>query len=215
MAKVAEREPPINLAFYHLLKWTLVSPLMHICFRSKIYGVEKVPNRGAVIIVCNHASDFDPLILANCVSRPVAFMAKEELFKVPVLKIIIKLYGAYPVKRGTGDRAAIRAAIATLEQGWATGVFLEGTRTMDGKITDPKLGAVLIAAKTNVPLLPVSIWGTHEILPKGSKFPRLYPVTIRVGELIPPPDPKSDRLELQAITDKCAQVINDLHALGR
>ncbi len=215
MAKLALREPKISLAFYHLSKWTVVSPLLHICFRSKIYGEENVPKQGAVIIVSNHASDFDPLILANCVNRPVAFMAKEELFKIPVLRTVIKLYGAYQVKRGTGDRAAIRAAVESLEHGWATGVFLEGTRTMDGKITDPKLGAALIAAKTNTPLLPVSIWGTHEILPKGAKFPRFHPVTIRIGEVIYPPDPKSDRSQLQAITDRCAQTINELHALGR
>lgn len=209
------REPRISLAFYHLSKWMFVSPLLHICFRSKIYGVENVPKQGAVIIVSNHASDFDPPILSNCVNRPVAFMAKEELFKVPVLKTVIKLYGAYQVKRGTGDRAAIRAAVESLEHGWATGVFLQGTRTIDGRITEPKLGAALIAAKTNTPLLPISIWGTHEILPKGARFPRFHPVTIRIGAVIPPPDPKSDRLALQAITDRCAQTINELHALGR
>lgn len=215
MAKVAEREPKISLALYHLLKWSVVSPLLHICFRSKIYGAENVPKQGAVIIVSNHASDFDPLIVANCVGRPVAFMAKEELFKIPVLSNVIKFYGAYPVKRGTGDRAAIRAAVESLEHGWATGVFLQGTRTIDGKITDPKLGAALIASKTNVPLLPVSIWGTDEIFPKGSKFPRFYPVTIRIGELIPPPHPKSDRSELETITNQCADIINNLHTLGR
>ena len=215
MVKVAEREPKISLALYHLLKWSVVSPIMHLCFKSKIYGAENVPKRGAVIVVSNHASDFDPLIVANCVGRPVAFMAKEELFKIPVLNTVIKSYGAYPVKRGTGDRAAIRAAVESLEHGWATGVFLQGTRTSDGKITDPKLGAALIAAKTDAPLLPVCIWGTEEILPKGSKFPRFYPVTVRIGELIPPPPPKCDRSELEAITDRCADIINSLHGLGR
>jgi len=214
MVKVV-REPIISLALYHLSKWSVVSPLLHICFRSKIYGAENVPKQGGVIIVSNHASDFDPPIVANCVGRPVAFMAKEELFKVPILRSVIKLYGAYQVKRGTGDRAAIRAAVESLEQGWATGVFLQGTRTSDGRITDPKLGAALISAKTNAPLLPVSIWGTDEIFPKGAKFPRFYPVTVRIGKIIPPPDPKSDRLALQAITDQCANTINELHALGR
>ncbi|AFY74848.1 1-acyl-sn-glycerol-3-phosphate acyltransferase [Synechococcus sp. PCC 7502] len=215
MAELAEREPKISLALYQLFKWSVVSPLLHTCFRAKIYGAENVPKRGALIVVSNHASDFDPPILSNCVGRPVAFMAKEELFKVPVLKTLIKLYGAYPVKRGTGDRSAIRAAVESLENGWATGVFLQGTRTPDGKITDPKLGAALIAAKTHAPLLPVSLWGTDQILPKGSKLPRLAAVTVRIGEIIPPPDPKSDRTELQAITDRCAKAINDLHSLGR
>jgi 1-acyl-sn-glycerol-3-phosphate acyltransferase len=215
VTKNLNREPKISLVLYHLSKWSLISPLLHLCFRSKIYGVENVPRHTAVIIVSNHASDFDPPIVANCVGRPVAFMAKEELFKVPVLGRVIKLYGAYSVKRGTGDRAAIRAAIDSIEHGWATGIFLQGTRTTDGKITEPKLGAAMIAAKTNTPLLPMSIWGTDEIFPRGAKFPRFHPVTIRIGEVIPPPDLKCDRQELQAVTNRCANIINDLHALGR
>lgn len=210
-----EREPKISLFLYHLFKWSVVSPALHICFRARIYGTEHVPKTGSVIVACNHASDFDPPIASNCVGRPVAFMAKEELFRVPILSSAIKLYGAYPVKRGAGDRAAIRAAMASLANGWATGIFLQGTRTPDGRITDPKLGAALISAKTQAPILPVSLWGTHAILPKGTKFPRFEPVTIRIGELIPPPPTKSDRPELQAVTDQCAAVINALHDLGR
>ncbi|MDX1977729.1 MAG: lysophospholipid acyltransferase family protein [Pseudanabaenaceae cyanobacterium bins.68] len=187
---------------------------MHLCFRSKIHGADRVPKKGALIIVSNHASDFDPLIVANCANRPVAFMAKEELFQIPVLSQAIKLYGAYPVKRGASDRQALRAAIATLEQGWATGIFLQGTRTADGKITDPKLGAALIAAKTQVPLIPVSIWGTDAILPRGAKLPRLHPVTIRIGELIDPPQ-SSDRHALEICTNYCAEQINQMHYLGR
>jgi 1-acyl-sn-glycerol-3-phosphate acyltransferase len=209
-----DREPEISLLLYRLLKWSVVNPLLHLCFRSRIYGAENVPKSGALIVVSNHASDFDPPIVSNCVGRPVAFMAKEELFRVPILGQAISLYGAYPVKRGAGDRAAIRTAIASLENGWATGVFLQGTRTPDGRITEPKLGAALIAAKTNAPLLPVSLWGTHAILPKGAKLPRFYPVTIRIGQPIPPPI-NSDRATLEALTEKCATEINALHALGR
>ena len=90
-------------------------------------------------------------------------MAKEELFKVPVLKQAIRWYGAYPVKRGSADRSAIREALNQLDQGWAVGIFLQGTRTPDGRIPDPKIGAALIAAKAQVPLLPVSLWGTQHI----------------------------------------------------
>ncbi len=209
-----EREPGVSLALYHLFKWSVISPLLHICFRSRIYGAGHVPKLGPLIVVSNHASDFDPLIVANCVERPVAFMAKEELFRVPVIGSMIELYGAYPVKRGSGDRAAIRAAMAAIENGWATGVFLQGTRTPDGRITDPKLGAALIAAKTQVPMLPVSLWGTDVILPKGAKFPRLHTITARIGEIIPPP-PSSDRTALEATTQKCADTINAMHDLGR
>jgi 1-acyl-sn-glycerol-3-phosphate acyltransferase len=141
-------------------------------------------------------------------------MAKEELFRVPVLKQAIKLYGAYPVKRGSADRSAIRSALTLLEEGWAVGVFLQGTRTPDARISDPKLGAALIAAKAKVPLLPVSLWGTEAIFEKGSLFPRPVPVTVRIGQVIDPPN-STDRDELQAVTQKCATAIHTLHDLGR
>ena len=79
--------------------------------------------KGALIIVANHASDFDPPLLSSCVRRPVSYMAKEELFQVPVLSQAIQVYGAYPVKRGSPDRSAIRAALAQLEAGWAIGTI--------------------------------------------------------------------------------------------
>jgi 1-acyl-sn-glycerol-3-phosphate acyltransferase len=213
-AMAREREPKVSQFLYHLFKWSIVSPALHLCFRAKIHDADRVPHKGAVVIVSNHASDFDPLIVANCANRPVAFMAKEELFKVPVLSQAITLYGAYPVKRGASDRQALRSALASLENGWATGIFLQGTRTPDGKITEPKLGAALIAAKSQVPLLPISIWGTNSILPKGAKLPRLHPVTIRIGELIDPPA-TSDRQTLEQLSNFCAERINALHDLGR
>ncbi len=209
-----KRESFAGWASYHLLKWSVVSPALHTYFRIKIQGAEKVPQSGGLIAVSNHASYFDPPILSNCVGRPVAFMAKEELFKIPVLKQGIKLYGAYPVKRSTGDRAALRAAIAAIESGWVAAVFLQGTRSADAQITAPKLGAAWIAAKTQVPLLPVSLWGTEKIISQGSSFPQPVALTVRIGDVIAPP-PSTKKEDLQAVTDQCASVINSLHALGR
>ncbi|MEM0978828.1 MAG: lysophospholipid acyltransferase family protein [Cyanobacteria bacterium P01_H01_bin.58] len=208
-----DREPFASLLLYHLFKWLVVSPVFHSFFRGRIEGAQQVPQEGPLIIVANHASDFDPPLLSNCVQRPVSYMAKEELFRVPVLATAIRLYGAYPVKRGSADRSAIRAALKQLEQGWAVGVFLQGTRTVDGRIPQPKLGAALIAAKAQVPLLPVSLWGTHRILPKGAKLPRPLPITVRIGPLIPPPSSTSKE-ELGAVTQACTEAIHALHALG-
>lgn len=209
-----DREPLVSLALYHLFKWSVVSPMLHTYLRGQIHGAEHVPPKGRLLVVANHASDFDPPIVSNCVQRPVSYMAKEELFKVPVLGQAIRLYGAYPVKRGSADRSAIRAALAQLEAGWAVGVFLQGTRTPDARISVPKLGAALLAAKAQAPLLPVSLWGTEAILVKGSKFPRPASVTVRIGEVISPPT-STDREELEAITQQCVAVIHALHDLGR
>jgi len=207
------REPFISLALYHAFKWSIVSPMLHAYFRGKIYGVENVPQSDPLVVVSNHASYFDPPIVSNCVRRPVAYMAKQELFEIPVLAQAIKLYGAYPVSRGSADRNAIRAALECLENGWAVGVFLQGTRTPDGKITDPKKGAALLAAKAQAPILPVSLWGTEGIL-KDSSIPHPVPLTIRIGQVIDPPS-STNKDELEAVTEKCAQVINEMHDLGR
>ncbi len=211
---VRNREPLASLLLYQALKWSVVSPILHVYLQGQIYGAEQVPMAGPLVVVSNHASDFDPPIVSNCLRRPVAFMAKEELFQVPLLKQAIELYGAYPVKRGAADRSAIRSAIASLSQGWAVGVFLEGTRTLDGRIPNPKLGAALIAAKAQVPLLPVSLWGTQAIFQPDSPIPQSVPVTVRIGQLIDPPH-STKREDLEAITQHCAAAIHALHDLGR
>jgi 1-acyl-sn-glycerol-3-phosphate acyltransferase len=208
------REPFISLALYHAFKQPIINPFFYFYLNGKVEGTEHIPKSGGFMVVSNHGSNFDPPLLSAAVQRPVAYMAKEELFEVPVLKDAIKLYGAYPVKRGAVDRTTIKAALAYLEQGWGVGIFLSGTRTPDGKVVDPKPGAALIAAKAAVPLLPVCLWGTHLIEQSGKKYPQATPVTIRIGELILPPA-STKRSELDRVTDLCTTKINELHDIGR
>ncbi len=187
-------------------------PVLHSYLRGRVYGAEKIPRDGSFILVCNHASNLDPPLISVSARRPISFMAKEELFRVPGLKQLIEGCGAYPVRRDSSDRAALKAAIKYLKEGWAAGIFLQGTRTESGKVTDPKLGAALIAAKTKSPLIPVSIWGTEKSQTDTGILPA--PITIRFGDLIPYPQ-STKKAELQAVTEQCAAIINQMHDLGR
>jgi 1-acyl-sn-glycerol-3-phosphate acyltransferase len=198
---------------YNLSKYLAVNPLLLGVFRLKTYGLEHIPKDTPVILVANHASNFDVPVLTNAVDRPVAYMAKEELF-TSWSSPILRTYGAFPVKRGTGDRGAIKASLQALAQGWTVGIFLEGTRTEDGKVRNPRLGAALIAAKAQVPVIPVSIWGTDNTLGKGEILPKPAPLTVRISELLDPPE-STDKAVLQRHTEKYAQIINQLHDLGR
>ena len=195
-----DREPAIGLLLYYLLKYFAVNPLFRLYFRGRIIGLDRVPMAGKLIIVSNHASDFDPPFVASAVGRPVAFMAKEELFKIPLLGPAIRMYGAYPVKRGSADRAALRAALAAVDEGWATGLFLDGTRRADGRIHEPKVGAALIAARTQATVLPVGVCGADKIFKRGVKYPQPVPVTIHIGEPMDPPPEKANPDVLNTFT---------------
>lgn len=202
-------ETPRQSFVYASVSYLFAFPIFRILFRGKIIGISNLPKTGGVVVVSNHGSHLDPPILGHALRRPVAFMAKAELFKIPILSSVISACGAYPVSRGAGDREAIRTASNKLTQGWATGVFLDGTRQENGRVNDPKAGAALLSARTGCPILPVAIVNSHRAFPKGSRFLRLVPIHLRVGELINPPSNKK-RESLLATTNEIKSVINSM-----
>jgi 1-acyl-sn-glycerol-3-phosphate acyltransferase len=200
--------PRANLS-YQLISWLVVWPLYRLLFRGRTAGGANVPMEGALVVVANHGSHLDPPLLGHALGRPVAFMAKAELFRVPLLGRLIRSCGAYPVSRGAGDRQAIRTASERLAEGWATGVFLDGTRQADGRVNTPQAGAALLAARAGVPLLPVAIVNSHRALgPNGARL-RLVPVHLRIGTPIPPPASRR-REDLDAVTRAAQEQINAL-----
>ncbi|MFM7265441.1 MAG: lysophospholipid acyltransferase family protein [Cyanobium sp.] len=200
--------PRANLP-YQLISWLVVWPLYRLLFRGRTAGGTNVPMEGGLVVVANHGSHLDPPLLGHALGRPVAFMAKAELFRVPLLGRVIRSCGAYPVSRGASDRQAIRTASDRLAEGWATGVFLDGTRQSDGRVNTPQPGAALLAARAGVPLLPVAIVNSHRALgPNGAPL-RLVPVHVRIGTPIPPPASRR-REDLDAVTRAAQEQINAL-----
>ena len=199
-----KKNKPRQSFVYGCVSYLLVFPLFRFLFRGKTLGISNLPKTGGVVVVSNHGSHLDPPILGHALGRPVAFMAKAERFRVPILSSIISACGAYPVKRGAGDREALRTASNRLIEGWATGVFLDGTRQENGRVNDPKAGAALLAARTGCPILPVAIINSHRAFPKGSFFPRFVAIHLKVGELIQPP--KNRKREALTSTTKEIQI---------
>ena len=199
---------------YACVSYLLVFPIFRLLFRGQAIGMSNLPKTGGVVVVSNHGSHLDPPILGHALGRPVAFMAKSELFKVPILSFIISACGAYPVKRGAGDREAIRNASNRLSEGWATGVFLDGTRQENGRVNDPKAGAALLAARTGSPILPVAIVNSHRAFPKGSVLPRFVSIHLRLGELIQPPKTRK-REDLTSKTKEIQIAINSMLDKGQ
>ncbi|MFM7169655.1 MAG: lysophospholipid acyltransferase family protein [Cyanobium sp.] len=191
---------------YQLMRRLLVWPFFRLILRWRTEGVANVPPKGGLVVVANHGSHLDPPLLSCAVRRPVAFMAKEELFRVPLLGPIIRACGAYPVARGGADREALRTACRRLQEGWATGVFLDGTRQVDGRVSRPLPGAALLAARTGLPLLPVAIINSHRALGPGCRF-KLVPVHVRIGTPIAPPA-STRRADLDAVTEAAQAQIN-------
>ncbi|MBP6965634.1 MAG: 1-acyl-sn-glycerol-3-phosphate acyltransferase [Armatimonadetes bacterium] len=149
--------------------------------RLESIGSESIPEAGGVIVCSNHISHLDPPAVGAGMSRQVHFMAKEELFRVPVLGELIRRVGAFPVRRGTADRRALKRAIELLNEGHVVGLFPEGTRSTDGKLRSPEPGVGLIVLKSGAPVVPAAVSGTNRVLPSGSSRLRRHRCRVAYG----------------------------------
>ena len=150
-------------------------------FKIKIINPENEPDLSSYITCANHSSNWDPIIIGACMHKPLRYMAKAELFKVPLLKNLVKWFGAYPVDRKRADVSSIRTTINILEQGEVVGMYPQGSRArgVHPKDITPKHGVAMIAVKAKTGVLPVTI------ISKKDKI-RLFSRTILVfGKYMP------------------------------
>ncbi len=143
-----------RLARVFLQSW--FAPMM----RLRVYGVDRVPSAGAAVLASNHIAADDPVVLGMASPRSIRYMAKAELWRVPVLAPIITRTGTFPVDRGKADREAIRNARAVLRSGHLLGIFVEGTRQSSTEIGEARTGAAMFAVLEGARIIPVCLFGT-------------------------------------------------------
>jgi len=168
---------------YWIWLHTVARFLAFVC-RLKVYGRENIPDKGKVLLVANHRSYLDPLLVAYAVKkRPVFFMAKSELFETPILSTLIKHWGnGFPVKRGRLDLTALKTALEILDKGELLAIFPEGQRAPAKKFVRPKWGAGMVAVKGEAPIVPCLIEGSEALIGKEKLISGWPKVTIRFGK---------------------------------
>lgn len=153
-----------------------------VCFRFRVKGIDNVPKEGPFIAAGNHVSYLDPIAVAVAVPRPLHFMARDTLFRVPIFGSYLRAAAIYPVKRGSGDLKAMKDSLRLLKQGNAIGMFPEGTRIPGPGFGKAEPGVGMLAARSGVPVVPVFIKGGGEAWPKRARFIKLRPMEARIGK---------------------------------
>ncbi len=135
----------------------VVKGFFNFIYRIRIVGTENEPKDAPFIVCSNHISNADVIVLGLGIEHQLRYMAKAELFKVPLLRHLIRILGAFPIKRGSADVAAIKTCLKLLSEGEVVAVFPQGTRCpgVDVRDTEPKSGVGMIAYRSGVPVLPV------------------------------------------------------------
>ncbi|HET6384746.1 MAG TPA: lysophospholipid acyltransferase family protein [Armatimonadota bacterium] len=177
------RNSPLTMwePMYVFFRW-LFRVSFVIWGRWKIKGRSHLPSNGGYIVAANHVSFIDPPIVGGALIRPAYFMAKAELFKTPVFGDAIPLVGAYPVKRGSPDRAAVKRTLDLLSRGEVVSIFPEGTRRPPGELGDAESGFGWLVYKARVPVVPIGITGSADLLPRGARFLKTARVRVHIGE---------------------------------
>lgn len=166
------------------LAQTLCRIVTSVTFDLKCYGVHNVPLTGGALIVTNHESHLDPVLIGVQLRRPISYLAKSELFKNSFFSWLIRSLYAFPVRQGAGDVGAMKETIHRLKEGHLLNIFPEGSRSPDGSFLPVEAGVALVVRRAGVPVVPCVIEGSYEAMPRGSKLPHRKPIRVMYGEPI-------------------------------
>lgn len=182
----------------------LLRGFLYLVFKIELRGQENLPKNGGILIAANHRSNWDAVILGAFTKRKLNFMAKAELFRNKLAGWFFYKIGAFPVERGKGDIGAVKTALKILSAGEALLIFPEGTRTSDEKSGKAKTGAVMIASRAEVPVLPVYISGEYKWRNK---------ITVNFGESIIVANGDGEKLSKEQLQNAADNVMDTIRKL--
>jgi len=193
--------------------WHLSRLVMAVFGRCRYIDADNVPETGPVIIAPNHISYLDPPTAGSGYRRVTHFMAKQELFKVPILGWLIKAVGSFPVKQHSADRSALKTALELLSKGEVVCIFPEGTRSLDGRLLPAQAGIGMIALKSRAPVVPVALIGTNRVLPPHSYFLHFSRVTVVYGKPMTFDDLYDRGLDREAVEEVGRRIMSAIASL--
>jgi 1-acyl-sn-glycerol-3-phosphate acyltransferase len=163
----------------------LLRLIFPVLFRYRSRHCERLPETNGGLILSNHQSYLDPLLIGLPIPRPISFIARENLVRIPILGTILRSCYVIPINRDSAGTESVREAVRRMNAGFLVGVFPEGTRSADGNLGEIKPGFVALARRAKQPIYPIGIAGADRAMPKGGL--KVYPKKIRViyGEPIP------------------------------
>lgn len=162
--------------------WLSLQYMMRLVFmfwlRYQARGLEHLPKTGGGLVLVNHQSFLDPMLVGLPLQRPVSYLARDSLFGVPVIGWVLRNTYVMPINRDAASTASIRTALKRMHAGFLVGLFPEGTRSPDGTVGEFKPGFITLIRRARTPVFPVGIAGAHEAMPRGGF--RLWPQRVRV-----------------------------------
>lgn len=197
---VSRRKDSDGMSTYNIGK-TICKMYLSSVIQAEAIGVENIPKEGPVLLCSNHISNLDPPLVGSFMKRKIHFMAKEELFSNKLLGSLLFSLGAFPVKRGTGDRQALRKGLGLLEEGKVLCLFPEGTRSKTGEIGKGLSGSGFFALRSKAAVVPVAIYG---------KYKPFHKVTVVYGKPLNFEDLRREKVSAAEATEVIMQSINSL-----